>query len=138
MYIFFCTIFSRERQRGVTMLLVAVIVSALLSISVGIFNVIYGQIRISGDINDSFLSFYAADQGMEKTFYRDRVLQEICAVPGCNCFTDLNVAVTSGACYTAVVSRNCGGGSTDVVSTGQYQCTASPNRVIKRGFQASY
>lgn len=134
---FFRTIFSRDAQRGVTMLLVAVIVSALLSISVGIFNVIYGQIRISGDINDSFLSFYAADQGMEKTFYRDRVLQEI-VCSGCNCFTDPNVAVTSGACYTAAVSKNCSGGGTDVVSTGQYQCSASPNRVVKRGFQASY
>ncbi len=123
-------------QEGVTLLLVIVIVSALLSISVGIFNVVYGQIKISGEINDSFLAIYAADQGMERIFYRDRVNREtLCAISGPNCFTE-SASVPSGACYTVQFSKV--GPDTTVVSTGQFRCGINPNRVVKRGLEATY
>ena len=54
-----------KNENGITLLLVMIILSALLSISIGIFNIVFGQIKISGDLADSFVAFYAADQAIE-------------------------------------------------------------------------
>ena len=132
----FCILHFAFKKEGITLLLVVIILSALLSISIGIFNVVLGQIRISGEIADSFVAFYAADQGIEKMLLRDRVLNEICPTPGANCFPAQTFDVESGACYTIRVSKT--GGSTEIVVSGQYRCGINPMRVVKRGFQVTY
>lgn len=124
-------------ESGITLLLVMVILSALLSISIGIFNVVFGQIKISGDLADSFIAFYAADQAIEKMLYRDRTLAEICAGgPGNPCYTEGSTDVQSGGCYKIRVSKV--SGITTVAAFGQYRCGATPSRVVKRGFQLTY
>lgn len=126
-----------DDERGITLLLVVVLLSAILSISVGIFNVVFGQIRISGEIADSFVAFYAADQGIEKILYRDRVLEDVCASEqGASCHIEGPTDVASGACYSVRVSKIAS--QTDIVVFGQYRCGSSPNRVVKRGFDVSY
>jgi len=126
-----------EPKRGIALLLVVVLLSALLSISLGIFNVVFGQLKISGEISDSFVAFYAADQGIEKTLYRDRIQGELCTIaPGPNCFVETNIDVQSGGCYTLRLSRV--SSSTEIITSGQYRCGANPNRVVKRGFQVDY
>src|SRR3989338_10000544 len=52
------------QKQGITLLLVVVLLSAILSISIGIFNVVYGEFRISGEVADSFRALYAADEGI--------------------------------------------------------------------------
>ena len=118
------------------MLLVVVILSALMSTSIGIFNVVFGQIKISGEISDSFYAFYAADQGLERTLYRDRMLEAVCqGIQGSNCFIE-EKTIASRACFIVFVSKS--EGNTNIISSGQYRCGDNPPRIVKRGFQVGY
>lgn len=132
---------KRNKERGVTMLLVVAILSSLLSISMGIFNVIFGQMRISGEIADSFVAFYSADQGIERTLYIDRISDianpyGICPAPGANCYVETGASTVSGGCYDLSVNK--AGGATEIKVLGQYRCGANPTRVVKRGFNLVY
>ena len=127
----------KSRNRGITLLLVIVLLSAMLSIGVGIFNVVFGELRISGEVNDSFRALYAADQGIERTLYLDRQEDTICPlVQGIDCFVLADVPVQSGGSYGVRVSKH--GGVTDIVVAGQNREGANPGRVVKRGFQVTY
>ena len=124
-------------QRGITLLLVVILLSAILSIGVGIFNVVVGELKISGEAADSFRALYAADQGIERTLYLDRQARTLCSlVQGPNCFVARDVPVQSEGCYTVRVSKS--GGITEIILAGQYRCGESPARVVKRGFQITY
>lgn len=123
-------------NEGITLLLVAVLLSVLFSISIGIFNIVLGQVKISGEVADSFVAFHAADQGIEKMLYRDRILNEICPTPGINCFPPQAFSVESGGCYAIRVSKL--GGATEIIVSGQYRCGTNPSRVVKSGFQVTY
>lgn len=127
---------GNSEKRGVTLLLVVVLVSTMLSISVGIFNIVIGQLKLSGEVADSFVAFLAADQGIERTLYRDRINGDLCLIGGANCYREGPTDVASGGCYTLRVSKT--GGATEIVTAGQYRCGANPNRVVKRGFQVTY
>lgn len=120
------------------MLLVIVILSALLSISIGIFNVIFGELRISGEVADSFIALYAADRGMERTLYRDRVLGDTSVTNG----ESTVAAESSDGCYAISVGKSevqCGTGvGTCIVSTGQYRCGLNPARLVRRRFIIDY
>ena len=126
---------TRDKRSGITLLLVIILLSAIMSISLGIFNIVMGELRISGEISDSFIAFYAADQGIERVLYLDRNARTICGTPGQNCFTESG-EVESGGCYTARVSRIAS--TTDIVVAGQYRCGTNPARVVKRGFELVY
>ncbi len=123
-------------QKGVSLLLVVVLLSALLSVSIGIFNVVLGQIRISGEIADSFIALYAADQSIEKILYLDRIKEDICEVEGPDCYVAGPVDVSSGGCYFIRVSKT--GSVTEITAAGQYRCGTNPVRVVKRGLQVTY
>lgn len=124
-------------QEGITLLLVIVLLSAILSISVGIFNVVYGEFRISGEITDSFRALYAADEGIERTLYRDRQDGALCTVvAGADCFVAVNIPVLSGGQYSVRVSKN--DRQTAIVVAGQSRAGTDAARIIKRGFQVTY
>ncbi len=127
---------ASQKDRGVTLLLVILVLSALLPVSLGIFNIIYGQIRISGETGDSFIALYAADQGIEKMLYRDRVLTNLCPAEGSGCYTEGPTSVQSNGCYTARVDKI--SGVTTLTVSGQYRCGADPTRTVKRGFSVIY
>ncbi|OGZ96753.1 MAG: hypothetical protein A2679_02190 [Candidatus Sungbacteria bacterium RIFCSPHIGHO2_01_FULL_54_26] len=125
------------QKQGITLLLVVVLLSAILSISIGIFNVVYGEFRISGEVADSFRALYAADEGIERTLYRDRQDNAICTViQGIDCFVSVDVPVLSGGQYSVRVSKE--GGVTAVVVAGQNREGANAARIVKRGFQVRY
>ncbi|OHA02698.1 MAG: hypothetical protein A3J10_01430 [Candidatus Sungbacteria bacterium RIFCSPLOWO2_02_FULL_54_10] len=125
------------QKQGITLLLVVVLLSAILSISIGIFNVVYGEFRISGEVADSFRALYAADEGIERTLYRDRQDNAICTViQGVDCFVAVDVPVRSGGQYSVRVSKE--GGVTAVVVAGQNREGANAARIVKRGFQVRY
>ena len=64
---------SAKKDNGVILLLVVVILTAIFSISIGVFSVILGQVSISQTFESSGAALYAADQEIERVFYRDRV-----------------------------------------------------------------
>ncbi len=128
---------SKIKKEGITLLLVIVLLSAILSIGIGIFNVVYGEFRISGEVADSFRALYAADEGIERTLYRDRQDNAICTVvQGRDCFVSVDIPVLSGGQYSVRVSKE--GGSTAVMVAGQNRAGANAARIIKRGFQVIY
>ena len=121
-----------------TLLLVVVLLSAILSISIGIFNIIFGQLQISGEIGDSFRALSSADEGIEKMLYRDRVEddEDICQIEGTDCYIDSSPEPTlSGGCYTTKISKI--GIDTFLRVAGQARCNPS-DRVIQRGFSVTY
>jgi len=138
-------------EKGIVLLLVLLILSSLLSISIGIFNLTVGEIRISGEIVDSFIAFYAADQGIEKTLYLDRVSQNtVCVnaqgnpVNGNDCYTDDQI-LSNQSGFNVKVSKT--PNSVEIRAVGQYQCPGivGPGmcgtdtfRVVKRGFSVTY
>ncbi len=127
--------FLFDKEQGITLLLVVVLLSALLTISVGIFNVVFGQILISGEVSDSFRALYAADEGLEKLLYRDRVLRELCAAP-CTMSSSGRIDAKSGGCYEFIVTKTAAPLTTMKV-TGEYRC-AAPSRVVRRSFEVEY
>ncbi len=126
--------FPHERA-GVTLLLVVLVLSALLSVSLGIIDVVIGEFRISGEIADSFTALYAADEGTEKILYDDRVGASLCPRSDTCAYGPVTTTLENGACYTLRLTR--GGGNTVVVSTGEYRC-GSPALSVKRAFEATY
>ena len=130
-----------SEKKGITMLLVVAILSAIMSISLSIFNIIFDQVRISGEIADSFLAFYSADQGIEKNLYLDRITNisspyGICSGEGDPCYSETSTAASAGGCYDIAVKKLAGASELKVL--GQYPCGAGSLRTIKRGFNLTY
>jgi len=122
-------------ERGIILLLVVVLVAAILSVSLGIFTVMLGEFRISGDAADSFRALFAADEGFERILYLDRQQGPFCAAP---CTAEIIHTVPSGACYKATVVKELSLPQTKIVVTGQYQCGANQPRIVRRAFEAVY
>ena len=68
---------THKKTKGVTLLLAVFISTMALTLGIGVFNLVYGQLRLSGAAKESFIAFYAADSGVECALYWDwRVAQE--------------------------------------------------------------
>ncbi|TSC78668.1 MAG: hypothetical protein G01um101433_129 [Parcubacteria group bacterium Gr01-1014_33] len=123
-----------------TLLLVIVILSAILSIGIGVFSSIYGQLIISGQAENSLRALYAADQGIEKMLYRSRVLEN-CGSDGSDCSVPLTLA-QSGGCYATQVTKTDiePDGFLDIVIkvTGSYRCDQTLARSVKRAFEITF
>ena len=129
---------NRKSEKGITLLLVVVLLSAILSIGVGIFNIVFGELMIATELADSFRALYAADQGIEWTLYRDRQKREICpSARGPECvFEERDVRTQSGGLYSVRVSKS--GGATEITVAGQSREGVRTGLVVKRGFRVSY
>ncbi len=139
-----------EKNRGITVLLVVIIISVLFSISIGIFNIVFGELRLSGEITDSFVASFAADQSIERALYRDRMLPApLCPGVGTACYAEDSSAVTAlqnllptGVCYNLSVDKtlNADGVTIDtkLTSIGTYRCGAGQSRVVKRSYELTY
>ncbi|OGZ18129.1 MAG: hypothetical protein A2Z78_01375 [Candidatus Nealsonbacteria bacterium RBG_13_36_15] len=60
---------NRMQEKGVALFLAVLIISVILAIGLGISGIIIQQIKISENIGDSVVSFYAADSGIEQQIY---------------------------------------------------------------------
>ena len=58
-----------RKANGFTLLLSLLVVSAILSVSLGIFNIMTKELKLSGIGRESQIAFYAADVGIECFFY---------------------------------------------------------------------
>ena len=123
--------------RGVTLLLVILILTALLSISISIFGIVFGEIRISGDLVSSFVAFYGADQALEYKLYDDRSDgTPVCAAGNCTVTETLTTAdgLPADVCVNLIFTR---AGNTSIIATGQYRCS-DPLLAVKRAFLVTY
>lgn len=126
---------------GVTLLFVVVVVGALLSISLGIFTVVYGQLRLTGEITDSFRAFYAADEAMEKLLFDDRIAD---SVPGCSGSGNCDYPSSGQAMITTSAPNTCAlvtfqrrSRTTTISAVGEYPCGGG-EFVVRRALRAVY
>jgi len=137
-------------RRGVTLLLVVLILSIILSVSIGIFGVVYSETKISGEIGNSFNALYLSDEAMERVLYEDRVADWASGLepaPGCpgtnNCSWDsdnVNLSTADpakwpsgprGGCLRIIYDRN-NSGDVSAITVGEYPC-GNPLSVKRAG-----
>ena len=128
----------RISRPGVALLLAVLILSALLAIGLGVFDVVFGEIRITEELSDSFVALSAADQGIEQLLYNDLVAD---ALPGCGGSSPCTYSPASsfdfGNQRCAKLSlRRTGNGQTSAESIGEYRCGSE--RSVKRRLVTSY
>jgi len=64
-------------QKGVAIYLAMVIMSVILLIGIGMSTIIIGQIKISTGIGNSVVALYAADTGIERALYEEKLCRQI-------------------------------------------------------------
>ena len=138
---------KKTRKSGVALLLVMSILAALSSISFAMFNIAFSQIQIAGELSDSFIAFYAADEGIERMLYEDRVNPaNLCSGFGSPCYTNGNstfvtVNALDGGCYYAELTKTDSGGGVaenTLKVTGQSVCGTGVSRFVRRAFELTY
>ncbi|OGZ96889.1 MAG: hypothetical protein A2847_02680 [Candidatus Sungbacteria bacterium RIFCSPHIGHO2_01_FULL_50_25] len=138
---------ARQNPRsGVTLLLAVSILAALSSISYAMFTIVFSQIYIAGELTSSFVALYAADEGIEKALYDDRVRGILCSSFGSPCVPVINPSfidsnALSGGCYSVRMDKSdIGGGLADnsLKVTGQSFCGPGASRFVRRAFELIY
>ena len=131
-------------QRGITLFLVILVLTSLLSISLGIFTVVFSQLRLSGEIADSFVALYAADEAIERGLYLDRNQPAPLCTPvvGVGClYVGSQVQLSNGSCYILKVDKTVTANpytfDVNIRATGEYRCGGGITSV-KRALQTSY
>ncbi len=131
----------RNQKEGVILLFVVIILTAIFSISIGVFGVIIGQVSISETFESSNIALYAADQGNERTLYRDRQENDFpCAAPSCT--TEIaQVTTASGGCMSTitVIKTTIPTISTQISTKGlSTPCGTVTERTVARAFLTTY
>lgn len=130
--------FQHSYKTGFILLLVILVMSALLSIGIAIFEVVYGEIRLSGEITDSFTALYAADEGLEQMLYEERSSgSPHCGGSGsCTYSTEKTISVGSKSAHTYMkIDRT--GNSIIISSIGEYPYPAT-ELSVRRAFKVGY
>lgn len=142
-------------EQGFTLLFSLLIVSVALSVGMGIFNLIYGQIILSGTGRQSQFAFYVADAGVECAFYWDLQRRAFlqseydvddkiqCGGQNVDLFNPqgnrfaFNLELEDNSC--AEVSVDKVGQDTVIVSQGKSaSCGETTSRTLQRGLRAEY
>ncbi|MBI3273572.1 MAG: hypothetical protein HYZ69_00340 [Candidatus Colwellbacteria bacterium] len=134
-------------KNGITLLLVIIILSMLLAISFGIFNVIFGELLISGQIEDSYVAFYAADHAIDKFLYLERFPVDPNDKLKDKNKEDTTASPSTSGCYVVKIFKTAASIKTNckledisvcILSIGQSRCGQGDVRMVKRGFIMSY
>ena len=125
-----------QNRDGVILLLVVIILTAIFSISVGVFSVIIGQVSTSETFESSYLALFAADQSIERTLYRDRAEGDF---PTGTTIV-LPVEISPGVCMsTTTVVKILLPQSTTITAAGiNAPCGTISARTTARAFQTTY
>lgn len=148
----------KQNENGMILVMVVLITSAILAVGLGIFSSVFNQLRTASETRYSFNALYAADRGIERTLYLDRVAGPLCpgvvidGVPDVDCYKlgtpddpvyPGGFPVGNNACVTVRVGKDikcdnaAEAGFTRIRSTGLYQC-GSGELGVKRAFCLSY
>jgi Tfp pilus assembly protein PilX len=146
-----------KTDKGFTLFVAIIAMSALLLVSTGLINIAVKQLQISGSSRESQFAFYAADSGMECALYWDiknpTGVSAFATSTGTNITCNNSSVQTVGGnqsgvsvftlnftpdpyCATVTVTKN-GNNTTKIESLGYNTCAASSRRV-ERAVRASY
>jgi len=64
---------KKNNQKGVSLLFTLLIMAALLAITIGVTRLSLGEIKLIRDIPNSLIAYYAADSGIERALYEERI-----------------------------------------------------------------
>ena len=109
----------KRSQKGISLIFAIFILTFILGIALGTATILVRQIKIMREIGYSAVAFFAADSGIEKILYEDRVS------PVADGYS-VTVTLDNGAEYTVGVIKS--GGDTTITSKGTYKST---NRAIE-------
>ncbi|MBI3442775.1 MAG: hypothetical protein HY007_03345 [Candidatus Sungbacteria bacterium] len=126
---------------GVILLLVVVILTAIFSISVGILGVIIGQVSSSETFENSNIAMYAADQSIERTFYRDRQENDFpCAALSCTTEVAPLTLASGGCIATITIVKQTGPLSNTTITARALStpCATVTERTVARAFLTTY
>lgn len=132
---------SKKKEDGVILLLVVIMLTAIFSISIGVFSVIIGQISISETFENSGIALYAADQGNERTLYRDRIEHDFAIGRTPPVGDPPGLATASGGCIYIIIEKTT---PTDATITVRGLSTLCPptapvtERTVARAFLTTY
>lgn len=121
--------YSPDTKNGIALLLTVFILTAILSVSTGVFTALYGEILITDAVKNSTQAINGSDHGVERTLYRDRIL-----APLPNGATESRI-LPSGACYDMTTIKF--GLLTQIRVVAEYTC-GNPTRAAKRAFRVTY
>lgn len=65
-----------NKQKGVSLYLSVVIMVILLAIVLGISTILLGQLKMIRGMENSVIAFYAADTGVERVLYEDKMCRQ--------------------------------------------------------------
>jgi Tfp pilus assembly protein PilX len=118
----------KEKQKGISIYLVMVMMSVLTAASLGLTSVIIGGSKIAGNLGYSVKAFHAADTGIEKALYNIKSTSGTCD----NSTSDGTFATNYTYDVTmSTTGTNCLNTGTTITSLGQYLN-------IRRKIQVSY
>lgn len=89
---------KKNNQKGVSILLSLLVMTAILSIAFGVSKLVIGEIKIGRDISRSVIAYYAADSAIERAIFEKRINNiEL------NIIDDCSVAWGNGSFYSVRV-----------------------------------
>jgi hypothetical protein len=129
-------------QRGFVLLITLVVMTVLLSISLSISTILFGELVITEDVGASFVALHAVDTGVERTLYRDRVRSD-CTPANNYCSKGFTQSphnpLPGGACYRVQATGPTNGCPSlrCITVTGQDTCS-NAQKFVQRRFFISY
>lgn len=140
-------------MRGIALLFTLLITSLLFTISLGVYNLIIGEIALSGTGRESQLAFYAADAGTECALYwdikhpglsRSAFSTSTPAVITCggelktvggSASSNFSLTFENASCVSVTVEKNLT--QTTITAQGRNTC-AQAGRRVERGLKVTY
>lgn len=148
-------------NHGIALLFTLLIIGVAVSLSIGVFNIILGELEIGEGARESQRAFYAADSGVECILYWDLKEQAfvfdkekaITCVGSSPTFTRSSQTIGSkaatvyqstaaftlanGACTSLTVIKFSDGASR-IEALGENTCNPAATRVVQRGVEVNY
>lgn len=130
--IFNCRFTMIKREKGISLYLTIIITTLLLSIVLAISRILLDQIKLTKEMGDSIIAFYAADTGIERAL-KNISMSDFSNI--CNQNGEPDCILDNGAKYYVSITlsgvSDCTAGSYCIKSTGIFRGT-------RRAIEVSY
>jgi Tfp pilus assembly protein PilX len=142
---------NNKQKQGFALLLAVIAISVVLAVGLGIFGIIFREIKLSSLNRESQMAFYAADTGIECIYYWDLKMQTISTTTpsSINCVNQTRTAggalissfdlnFDNGSCARIVIDKS-NPSLTKIESRGyNVDCNSSTNIKVERAVRATY
>lgn len=123
----------KSSQRGVAIFLALIVMIPLLAVAMGVSIILLSQLRMLKEQGYSVIAFYAADTGIERAVYEDRV---VCRQTGCPgyCVTGC-LGLPVGYTYSSVPGETLAGATFKFQIFSTYTQSAGIFREVRRAIE---